>query len=64
MAIVYRCDRCKQIGDEQSFLTDIVIPGSPALGDDKKTGLAADERRAGICQQCLATLRLWMESAA
>lgn len=66
MAIVYRCDRCKLIGDTQDYLTAVVVPasaerdpgphvpGSPALLP------AVEQMQVGICHDCLAKLRAFM----
>lgn len=70
MAIVYRCDRCKTIGDRQEFLTDVVVPASPErdpgahLTGAPKLLPAVEQLTVGICQDCLTKLRAFIQEAA
>lgn len=60
MATVYRCDRCKTIGETSDFLTDVLVPASPRV-DEKVPAVAQQD--LGLCQDCLTKLRTFMEAA-
>jgi len=47
MATVYRCDRCKKIGEAPEYLTPVVVP---AIVD------SLEELRIGLCSDCLTLL--------
>lgn len=64
MATVYRCDRCKTIGEPPDFLTPVLVPGSAGVAEKGEVTVApVDQLNLGLCQDCLTKLRSFMEAA-
>lgn len=64
MATVYRCDRCKLIGETPDFLTAVLVPASPGVAEKgEMTVEPVDQLNLGLCQDCLTKLRAFMEAA-
>lgn len=64
MATVYRCDRDGQIGEESGFLTDVVMPASPARFGDAKDPVSefekAEQATIQLCPSCMKDLRTFI----